>query len=645
MDNYYSVVSKILNLASKQNFVQEVHYGDAIDWLGSGDHKYCSFCVVEQPNNQFGEQFNIFNFVLYIVDRLEEDNSNLLEVHSNTKTIGEHLLRMMPDDWTIVNQSFTPFKYKFADLCAGNFVTISLQVPVEFVCEDDAWEPVILKIDKNGEYNLNGYDTALVDVHSTDVFNYFTLYPSNYIYANYLDLSTEIVANVKFTGDEDFYFCSDEKGLIGLYYSAEENETYAWWDSDRLALHFHKRDWDKGYYKIQFKAGRLQIGYLTWTLNSGSSTTSFDPLYFGYYKEKTSPMEIEYITISNQYGAAYDYRPKITDEYAELVEVVSGKIADIRTVYTQEDSINMDSGISFKGSTWNTVPYKLVGGSNRNDFTGVFSEMAYLTELDVQNVDFSNAISVANLFQSNQYLQKIKGLETLNFANSNQIGGIFQGDKSLGSIDISKWNVSNAINVSWLFGYSYFGTINVEFSNTSNFQDLGGTFSYLNCEDIIGLNSWNTDNITTLAYTFDHFSIRKAEKKLDLSSWTTPNLQTLNSFMQNDASNEDMLTWVDIHNFNCSQVYDTYAAFEQATRLSTIIGDHSIEEVENGSITALKGLQTDINLSSTNLERPSLLAVIKGVAEGAHTLSLGPLKSRLTEVDIQLATNKGWTIN
>ena len=337
MDNYYSVVSKILNLASKQNFVQEVHYGDAIDWLGSGDHKYCSFCVVEQPNNQFGEQFNIFNFVLYIVDRLEEDNSNLLEVHSNTKTIGEHLLRMMPDDWTIVNQSFTPFKYKFADLCAGNFVTISLQVPVEFVCEDDAWEPVILKIDKNGEYNLNGYDTALVNVHSTDVFNYFTLYPSNYIYANYLDLSTEIVANVKFTGDEDFYFCSDEKGLIGLYFDAKENETYAWWDGDRLALHFHKRDWDKGFYKIQFKAGRLQIGYLTWTLDSKSSTTSFDPLYFGYMSEKTSPMEIEYITISNQYGAAYDYRPKITDEYAELVEVISDKIADIRTVYSASE--------------------------------------------------------------------------------------------------------------------------------------------------------------------------------------------------------------------------------------------------------------------------------------------------------------------
>ena len=390
MDNYYSVVSKILNLASKQNFVQEVHYGDAIDWLGSGDHKYCSFCVVEQPNNQFGDQFNIFNFVLYIVDRLEEDNSNLLEVHSNTKTIGEHLLRMMPDDWTIVNQSFTPFKYKFADLCAGNYVTISLQVPVEFVCEDDAWEPIILKIDKNGEYNLNGYDTALVDVHSTDVFNYFTLYPSNYIYANYLDLSTEIVANVKFTGDEDFYFCSDEKGLIGLYFDAEENETYAWWNGNRLALHFHKRDWDKGFYKIQFKAGRLQIGYLTWTLDSKSSTTSFDPLYFGYYKEKTSPMEIEYITISNQYGAAYDYRPKISDEYAELVEVISGKIADIRTVYEQNEyEVNvlnyLNNGGTFAYYSGQSIPKIDWSKLDKPNYDNFFYNAKNLTNDDLQN--------------------------------------------------------------------------------------------------------------------------------------------------------------------------------------------------------------------------------------------------------------------
>lgn len=649
MNNYYKVVNDFLTIAKQNPFIKSVEYGNIYEQHNSGNIEYNTFTLTQGENSSQTENEITYNFIAFVTDRLLEDKSNLLYVQSSCKTILDTILTTFKErhsGWSLDTETFSFWEEKFNDYCAGCFVNFNVTMPIEFSCVGVAGGGEnTIEITSNGTYDVTNYDTAIVDVRPTDVLNYFTLYPSNYIYANYFDPTTEIVANVKFTGDEDFYFCSDEKGLVGLYYNAEDNETYAWWDSDRVALHFHKKDWDKGFYKIQFKAGRLQIGYLTWTLESNSSTTSFDPLYFGYKDVKTSPMEIEYITISNQYGAAYDYRPKVSDEYAELVEVISGKIADIRTVYTQENTINMDSGISFRGSTWSTFPYKLVGGSNRNDFTGVFSEMSNLTELDVQDIDFSNAQYVSNLFAFNQYLQKIKGLETLNFANSNQIGGIFQSNRSLGSIDISKWNVSNATNVSWLFGYSYFGTINVEFSNTSNFQDLGGTFSYLNCEDIIGLNSWNTDNVTALAYAFDHFSIRKAEKKLDLSSWTTPNLQNLNSFMQNDASNEDMLTWVDIHNLDCSKVYDTYAAFEQATRLSTIIGDHSIEEVKNGSITALKGLQVDIDLSSTNLERPSLLAVIKGVAEGAHTLSLGPLKSRLTEADIQLATNKGWTIN
>ena len=261
---------------------------------------------------------------------------------------------------------------------------------LDTLCDNDSFEPSVLEITSNGTYDVADYDTALVNVHSTDVFNYFTLYPSNYIYANYLDLSTEIVANVKFTGDEDFYFCSDEKGLIGLYFDAKENETYAWWNGDRLALHFHKRDWDKGFYKIQFKAGRLQIGYLTWTLDSKSSTTSFDPLYFGYYKEKTSPMEIEYITISNKYGAAYDYRPKITDEYAELVEVISGKIADIRTVYTQNEyEVNvlnyLNNGGTFAYYSGPSIPKIDWSKLDKPNYDFFFYNAQNLTNDDLQN--------------------------------------------------------------------------------------------------------------------------------------------------------------------------------------------------------------------------------------------------------------------
>ena len=594
MDNYYSVVSKILNLASKQNFVQEVHYGDAIDWLGSGDHKYCSFCVVEQPNNQFGDQFNIFNFVLYIVDRLEEDNSNLLEVHSNTKTIGEHLLRTMPDDWTIVNQSFTPFKYKFADLCAGNFVTISLQVPVEFVCEDDAWEPIILKIDKNGEYNLNGYDTAIVDVHSTDVFNYFTLYPSNYIYANYLDLSTEIVANVKFTGDEDFYFCSDEKGLIGLYFDAKENETYAWWDSDRIALHFHKRDWDKGFYKIQFKAGRLQIGYLTWTLDSNSSTTSFDPLYFGYYKDKTSPMEIEYITISNQYGAAYDYRPKITDEYAELVEVISGKIADIRTVYTQNEYeanvLNyLNNGGTFTYYSGQSIP-KIDWSKLDKPNYDYFMNTCYCTWDDIQNFwniyddsksfkDAQQHISISE-HKTDVFLTLPKGFK--NTKNQNCILASLAKNNGLKTLTI---DCNDLEYTGTLLGWS--GTFRLKLLNTSKLKEFSNPTSN------IELDAFDCSSLIKTPYNGYHNQTSYIGGFIDLGKGFLQNGKAANHLMYFDPWMQNLTKESLLNIFN--GLYDL-----------NLLGFTFVN-------------QPTIKLGATNF-------------------------ARVTEEDIKIATDKGWIV-
>ena len=329
MDNYYSVVSKILNLASKQNFVQEVHYGDAIDWLGSGDHKYCSFCVVEQPNNQFGDQFNIFNFVLYIVDRLEEDNSNLLEVHSNTKTIGEHLLRMMPDDWTIVNQSFTPFKYKFADLWAGNFVTISLQVPVEFVCEDDAWEPVILKIDKNGLYNADGYDSVDVNVSAAGAIDYYWIMPHNYgapSQITYSDINTtlEIKFRLKSTANQSIY----DDGYTSLIY--EDNQYKARLNGGEWKETFIREPDIPETKTVKLTGTRLQIGYYLFDLADGGHKWSYGQhLYIGK-GENVGDIDIYYCKLYWDKGDFADYEPFIEKGETVLKDVVSGNVLSIK---------------------------------------------------------------------------------------------------------------------------------------------------------------------------------------------------------------------------------------------------------------------------------------------------------------------------
>lgn len=90
--------------------------------------------------------------------------------------------------------------------------------------------------------------------------------------------------------------------------------------------------------------------------------------------------------------------------------------------------------------------------------------------------------------------------------------------------------------------------------------------------------------------------------------------------------------------------------FYGCSKLTSLIGSHTLEEVEAGEVVALRGTKVGLSLSaSTKLDRKSLLAVIEGLADltggTSQTLTLGnTLKAKLTSDDIAIATAKNWTI-
>ena len=110
------------------------------------------------------------------------------------------------------------------------------------------------------------------------------------------------------------------------------------------------------------------------------------------------------------------------------------------------------------------------------------------------------------------------------------------------------------------------------------------------------------------------------------------------------------LTTLDLSNFNTSSVTNMSYMFYRCSSLTSIIGTHTLEEVQAGTIKALRGLKVGISFSdSPNFERASILALFYGLADltgnTAQTVTLhATAKARLTAEDIKIATDKNWNV-
>ena len=133
---------------------------------------------------------------------------------------------------------------------------------------------------------------------------------------------------------------------------------------------------------------------------------------------------------------------------------------------------------------------------------------------------------------------------------------------------------------------------------------------------------------------------------LDLSSFNTSSVTDMSSMF----SYCSRLTTLDVSSFNTSSVTDMSIMFYGCSNLTTIIGTHTLEEVQAGTIKALKGTKVSLDLSySPLLERASILALFYGLADltgkTKQTISLhATAKARLTAEDIKIVIDKNWDV-
>ena len=79
--------------------------------------------------------------------------------------------------------------------------------------------------------------------------------------------------------------------------------------------------------------------------------------------------------------------------------------------------------------------------------TTMFQECKELEYLDLSNFNTSNVINMSYMFFGCHKLKEIKGINEFNMAKITDVEGMFDGCGKLENLDISKLNIPNSINI------------------------------------------------------------------------------------------------------------------------------------------------------------------------------------------------------
>lgn len=192
-----------------------------------------------------------------------------------------------------------------------------------------------------------------------------------------------------------------------------------------------------------------------------------------------------------------------------------------------------------------------------------------------------------NLFES---LTQLRGMENLNTSETEDFAGMFEGCKSLKSIDLSHLD-------------------------TSKGKDLGDMFSYCSSLETLDLSGFNTEACEDMMSMFSNCT---ALKELDLSAFNTANVGTM-MYMFEDCENLQTIYATDA--FTTSQVSSSNRMFTDCYKLKGAIeyNSSSIDATYANYTTGYftKGcLHTDASGNST-LGNPVVREAT--CVEGAHT--------------------------
>lgn len=174
---YYKFLQTIQIIANTHPLINEFGEGDVYEYMNSGSHKYpCLFLTL--TNITTDDDGTTYNFTLFYIDRLLDNNINKVNVQSTGVNVIKQVLNKMTEslyEVQINSLDFTPFTEKFADYCGGAFANVSINDALDIMndeCDNIEFNAKTITILNNGVFNVLGYDQALVEVPVPDTDEY-----------------------------------------------------------------------------------------------------------------------------------------------------------------------------------------------------------------------------------------------------------------------------------------------------------------------------------------------------------------------------------------------------------------------------------------------------------------------------------------
>lgn len=133
------VIRAIEGVAAQQPNVRTIVRQDVFRLNARPDVNYSAFAWLQRDHSgAVGDNLLRFGFTFFYVDRLAADKCNEVEVQSEGMNVLMNVvaelaeLGIMGDEWTA-----RTFTQRFADLCAGAYLNVTLEVPADWTCPVD----------------------------------------------------------------------------------------------------------------------------------------------------------------------------------------------------------------------------------------------------------------------------------------------------------------------------------------------------------------------------------------------------------------------------------------------------------------------------------------------------------------------------